>query len=313
MIETEKFHVLDSRDGHKKLTIRSDYIDECMEYYNEHKEIDGVYICPMLGYKLKDISFLQEHKYIKGISILDGEKLDLSGIENLKDLEYISISDNTQPIDYSVFPKLEQIRSTWHPKVIISEKCSKLKHLYFRHYKPKSKNLTELPNLPNLEFLGIIQSPIESTEGIGKFTRLKRIDMSYLPKLTTLCDMENLPIEMAEVQNCKQLQNLDYFRVAKKLKKLICDKCGAVQSITFIRELKNLDHFAFLNMDVLDGDMSPCLSVRYTVFTNKKHFTHTDKEIDKLKGCTVKKQLGKHRKHIVIKGADGSITVQFLE
>jgi len=208
MIETEKFHVVDIGDGHKVLTIRSDNIDEYMGYYKEHKAIDGVSISWMSGYRLPDISFLQQHKYIKGI-IVDSNKIDISGIQSLKELEYISISDNTQPIDYSVFPKLEQIDSDWHPKVIISEKCSKLKHLCFWHYKPKSKNLTELPNLPNLEFLGIIQSPIESTKGIGKFTRLKRIVLSYLPKLATLCDMENLPIETAEVQNSKQLQNLD--------------------------------------------------------------------------------------------------------
>ena len=195
----------------------------------------------------------------------------------------ISISGNTQPIDYSVFPKLKQIRSDWHPKVIISEKCSKLKDLCFWHYKSKSRGLTELPNLPNLEFIGMIQSPIESTKGIGKFAKLKRIDLSYLSKLTTLCDMESLPIEVAEVQNCRKLRNLDYFSVVKTLKILKCFKCGAVQSIRFIRELKSLEHFAFLDMDVLDGDMSPCLSVHYTTFTNKKYFTHTQKQIDELK------------------------------
>jgi hypothetical protein len=43
-------------------------------------------------------------------------------------------------------------------------------------------------------------------------------------------------------------------------------------------------------MDVLDGDMSPCLSVRYTIFTDKKYFTHTWKQIDKLKGCPDQKR-----------------------
>ena len=284
MKEIERFHVVDIGNGHKVLTIRSDYIDKCMEYYNQHEDIDGIYISRILGYKLPDITFFQQHKYIKGISISDSNKIDLSGIENLKELEYIFISDNTQPIDYSVFPKLEQIGSTWHPKVIISEKCRKLKYLCLWHYKPKSKDLTELPNLPNLEFLGIIQSPIESTKGIENFKKLKQIDLAYQPKLTTLYGIENLPIEIAEVQNCKHLRNLDHFRTVKTLRKLICFKCGAVQSINFIRDLKSLNHFAFLDMDVLDGDMSPCLSVRYMAFTNKKHFTHTSKQLNSLKG-----------------------------
>lgn len=305
MTKLEKFRVTEWDQEHKLLTIQSDYIYECMKYYKEHKDIDGVYLCPGLGYELKDITFLQQHKYIKGIVIPEGEKIDISGIENLKELEYISISGNIQPIDYSVFPKLEQIRGDWHPKVIISEKCSKLKHLYFRHYKPRSKDLTELPSLTNLEFLGIIQSPIESTKGVGKFKKLKRINLAYLPKLTTLCDMENLPIEVAEVQNCKQLRNLEHFGVAKTLKKLICDKCGAIKSIKFIRKLKGLDHFAFLDMDVLDGDMSPCLSVSYTVFTNKKHFSHTVRQIDELKGCPDQKK--RHKVQIIIHGEDGEI------
>jgi protein phosphatase 1 regulatory subunit 7 len=282
MIELEKFHVVDSLDGHKTITIRSDFIDECMEYYNHHEDIDGVYICPILGYKLQDISFLQQHKYVKGVNISDADRIDLSGIENLKELEYISLSYSTQPIDYSVFPKLKQIRSTWHPKVILSESIN-LKHLCFRHYKPQSKNLTELPNLPNLEFLGMVQSPIESTEGIGKFTKLTKINFAYLPKMTKLCDMESLPIETAEFQNCKKIQNLEYIGTVKTLKRLICDKCGRFQSIRFIEDLKRLEHFAFLDIDVLDGDMSPCVSVPYTAFTDKKKFSHTMKQIGRLR------------------------------
>lgn len=289
MIETEKFHVVDIGKGHKVLTVRSDNVDEYMEYYKDHKDIDGVSVSWISGYRLPNIDFLQQHKYIKGI-ILDSNKIDLSGIENLKQLEYISITDNAQPIDYSVFPKLEQIQSDWHPKVVLPE-SNKLKHLCLWHYKPKSKDLTELPNLPNLEFLGMVQSPIESTEGIGRSKKLKKINLAYLPKLTTLCDMENLPIEVAELQKCKKIQNLDYFRKTKTLKRLICSDCGAFKSIGFVKELKNVENFTFLGTDVLDGDMNPCLSVHHTAFTNKKHFTHTMEQINKLKGAPVQKRL----------------------
>jgi len=290
MIIRDKFHVIGSSSGHKIITIRSDYIDECMKYYNQHKDIDGVYICRGLGYELPNIAFLDKHRYIKGISISDGNKIDLSGIENLKELEYISISDNTQPIDYSVFPKLEQIRSIWHPKVILPE-GSKLKHLCLWHYKPESKSLIELSDLPNLEFMGMIQSSIKSTEGIGRFKRLKKIELAYLPNLETLCDMKNLDIEIADIHNCKKIQNLDYIGTVKSLKRLICDKCGSFTSIKLVGKLKSLEHFSFLDIDVLDGDMTPCLSIPCTAFTNKKYFTHTMEQINKLKGAPVQKRL----------------------
>jgi protein phosphatase 1 regulatory subunit 7 len=283
MLDRERFHVIDWGKEHKLLTIESERIDECMRYYEDDESLDGVYLCRGLGYKLDDISFLENHKSIRGLVIPDGTHIDISGIECLTGLRYISISGNRQPIDYSVFPELEEARGSWHHKVVLSDKCRKLRHLCLWHYRPAGHDLTNLPYVPNLEFLGLIQSPIESTIGIGRFMKLKQLELCQLPRLTTLCDMESLPIEIAEVQNCKRLQNLDYFGSVKTLRRLICSHCGAIPSLDFIRGLGRLEHFTFLDVDVSDGDMTPCLRVPYTAFTDKRHFSHTMQQMNGLK------------------------------
>ena len=286
---TESNYRITEWQGKKTVWVDSDRIEECMNFcYSEG--IDEICLSRLYGYNLDNIDFLRDYPDIKGLAIQDGSNVDIDGIRSLRKLRAVSISDNKQSLDYSIFPELEEIRGDWHPKMKITEKCRKLKHLYLWKFNPKSKDLTGLPCLESLEYLGIVQSPIVSTEGVGKYDKLRELELSYLSKLTTLCDMEQLKLELLDILTCRKLQNHEYAKVIKTLTILRMNDCGEIPSIAFIKDLPNLRDFRFVRTDVIDGDISPCLKLESAGFTSKRHFSHTQEQMN----ATLKEKRTKH-------------------
>ena len=266
---------------YKTSWIESDRIQDCMDYYLA-ENLDGIGLSNIHGYKLKDIRFLKNFPFLKGLVITEPNVIDITGIEDLRHLKYVSISGNKQPVDYSVFPELEQIRNDWHPKMKITEDCKKLNHLYLGKYKSKTKDISQLPFLESLEFLGIVQSTMASTKGVGKYDKLRCLEFHYLTKLETLCDMDALQLKSLTFGNCKKIQNHEYVKCMKTLEVLRLNDCGEMSSIGFINEMSQLKDFRFVGTNVVDGDISPCLKLEGVGFTSKKHFSQTLEQMRKL-------------------------------
>jgi hypothetical protein len=67
------------------------------------------------------------------------------------------------------------------------------------------------------------------------------------------------------------------------LEKLGFDNCGDIESIKPISSLKRLSRFEFWeSTNILDEDMTPCLNLNEVAFKNRRHYTHTNEEIDKI-------------------------------
>lgn len=262
------------------ICIESDRIEECMDYCME-KDVDGIYLSQIYGYRLSDIQFLKDYLQIKGLVISDNCSVDISGIEELKNLKFISFAKTKQSLDCSVFPDLEEIRNEWHPKLKITENCRKLKHLYLQKYNPKCKDISELPYLESIEYLGIAQSTITSTNGIGKYDKLNDLELYYMTKLEKLCDMESLKLERLSICNSKKIRNHEYVTILKSLQELKYNDCGEMPSISFIKDMPSLKDFRFVGTNVLDGDMIPCLGLEGCAFTSKRHFSHTYEQMCK--------------------------------
>ena len=96
MKNREEFEVEEWK-GRKSMSIDSERIDSCMEYYFA-EGIDEICLSRFHGYKLKDIKFLENYPSVKGLAINDMIDIDISGIEKLSELRYFCISDNKQPI-----------------------------------------------------------------------------------------------------------------------------------------------------------------------------------------------------------------------
>ncbi|MES2269239.1 MAG: hypothetical protein V4520_20920 [Bacteroidota bacterium] len=281
IIEIEGFKVYLNLDGTKSIIVNSDRIEECMRIYIEN-HLDGVAITTSHNYKLQNIDFLAGYPTVKRLSISDGIE-DISVIHGLHDLEFLIISGKSREIDFSCFSSLTELIADWSSYFLNMDKCKSLKRLSFYQYNPKTKDCSSISNVPWIEKLEIIQSPINTLNGLEYFNQLKELKFSYCSKLEILCCIEKSKETLVSLlfDHCKSIKNLEYVTQLHNLNTLAYND-GVLPSINFIKKMTALKSFRFIGTDVIDGDMTPCIGVRYASFSNKKHFSHTMEEIKRL-------------------------------
>jgi len=272
-----KFYI--DNDENKTLIIESSRLEECLDYLKAEK-IESISINRFHGYKIDNLDFLKKCAFIKKISISD-KISDFSGIYNLKDLNRLLVSDNKHAIDFSNFNNINEISIDWHSNHKNLTKCLKLEKLSIWHYKPKKKNIHELPNIENLKELAITQSTIKTLDGIEKYKNLESLKVHYSSKLETISCIQNLSETLKTLwfEVSKKIKDKEQVVLLNNLNLLAYINCGEIPSIDFINKLKNLKDFRFVDTNVLDGDISPCLNLDYAGFLKKKHYSHTPEEI----------------------------------
>ncbi|MCJ7983162.1 leucine-rich repeat domain-containing protein [Priestia sp. OVL9] len=261
--------------------INDKYLDECIEYINKHR-VKSLNITHEY-YKREDIDFLFQCNHIEYLSI-DGEYLkDISGIYSLKNLKGLGTASINLDIDLARLNTLESLTLSWNKKFKNINKLSNLKGLYIWNYNPKNKNLEEFKELKNLESLLLAQCRIESVQGIQHLNKLSSLEIAYLRSLKSLKGLGNLDVSLKflKIEACKNIQDISDISLLTNLEKLSLTKCGKLTFINFIRNLKKLTGFSFLGTNVLDGDISPCTRLKQVYFTNKKHYSHKEKDFIK--------------------------------
>lgn len=264
---------------YKIIMIESGRIDECMAFYVKNR-LDGVGMSPHHGYDARDLSFLEEYPFVQGVALGYGEKIDVSSIRVLKGLRLLVLGNNTQPLDLSAFPDLEDINIDWHRKVTLPRESAPMKRLELRNYKPRGKDLRELPEYANLEEFELIRSPIQSLAGLERFKKLKRLSLYYLSKLEGLAALQSGSLEYLHCDVCKKICDHEHVTCLKKLRVLHFANCGTIPSLAFLRRMPKLEEFSFVDTDIEDGDLTPCLDLKRVGFLRKKHYSHTPEEVD---------------------------------
>ncbi len=266
-------------NGRRLIIINSDDISKCMEVYKKYN-MDGVAITVYHDYKLQNVDFLKDYPEIKHISISDNIT-DISGMNGLATLRSAIISGKNRRIDFSFFPQLEEFNADWSPYFKNLDKCTKLWYISMHHYTPRSKDLSCISQPPWLRKLKVTQSNIYSFHGIEKFEQLEDVDFAYCPKLEKLCCLEGSANSLKSLlfDHCKAIKNHNYVTKLNSLLTLGMNNCGSLPSIKFIKEMNALESFRFGDTDVIDGDISPCIGLRYVYFSNKRHFSHKLEQI----------------------------------
>jgi hypothetical protein len=238
----------------------------------------GIAIAPLAGFSSEDLSFLARFPWIEHLTILDSEMVDVSAVSVLRNLQYLQISGRTrQRIDLANFPQLRELRVQWWLGLRFGGALASLRVLSLSHYNPSSGDLTSLPEIPQLENLDLVQSRKLVLSGIGRFSRIKKLAVSYLTGLTDispLSDFESGSMEPLEIGDCPKITNHDEVKVIRSLKRLAFNRCGEIPSLGFLDELTALESFSFVGTNILDGDLTPCLRLRFVGFLDKRHYSH---------------------------------------
>jgi protein phosphatase 1 regulatory subunit 7 len=266
----------------QSIFIESDRIEACMEYAQK-EGLTGIAISPLGGFRLPNLSFLKSFPNIEKLTILHSEMIDISSVSTLKHLRYLQIEGKPkQPIDLRDFPVLHEFRADWWPKLQLGDTLPTLEILCLGHYAPRTGALTALTRVPELKDLELAQSSKLTLSGIDRFPSLRRLSVAYFPQLTKLSPLtifRDSDLEVLEFENCKKLTDHDEVKAILSLKRLAFNSCGEIPSLRFLNDLPLLESFSFVGTNIVDGDLTPCLRLKFVGFSDKRHYSHRKADI----------------------------------
>ncbi len=279
----EGLKILTGVNGQESLFINSDRLSDCINYLRSN-DLRFITINSLQGYKAKDIAFLIELKdFLEGLSILETH-YDFGVVNELHKLKYLGIPDNGKDvIDLKNFPDIEMCGVAFSERLQGLESCSNLKSLTVSNYKSKTKDLSALPSLNNLEHLSLIKTDITTLHGIERYSNLKKLEIFSASKLEAIVALQALSnsLEEIQVEQCRKINDYEALGKVKSLKKIILSESGEIKSLAFVKELPRLEFISFWGTNVLDGNIKYCEGINYVGFDNKKHYTHKSEQFKK--------------------------------
>jgi len=277
----EGFVLMGSAPFPRSIVIEPHRIDACMEWALRNHS-GRIAISP-LGYsKLPDLSFLSRFPWVENLTIQNSEMIDISGVSTLGRLRYLQISGATkQPLELVNFPLLRELRVQWWPKLRLGDVLASLRVLSLSNYAPSSGDLTGLPEIPALDDLDLVQSHKLALSGIDRFPKIRRLTVAYFPRLVDLSPLTAFvdhALEILEFGNCPKLASHDQVRAIRSLRRLAFNRCGEIPSLSFLDDLQALESFSFVDTNIVDGDLTPCLRLQFAGFFNKRHYSRRESD-----------------------------------
>jgi protein phosphatase 1 regulatory subunit 7 len=273
---TEPFDVSHAA-GRSTLWLDSARIDACLAYYAA-EAIDELAISPSRGYRAPDLEPLRGRAELRALTIVSPPAYDfdvgpLVGLPNLRSLT----ASFPIHVPLSSWPRLELFRGYW-TKTLRLEEARGLCTLDLSGYKPKSKDLSELPSLPLLVDLALVQANVTSLAGLSaQLPQLERLKLTYMRALGSIAEVARLPaLDTLYCDVCRKLADAPAALSGHpRLRVVALNDCGALPDLQFVRTMPRLDDFRFVNTNVVDGDLTPLIGLANAGFLPKRHYSHT--------------------------------------
>jgi len=188
------------------------------------------------------------------------------------------------------FEKLPKKISSWfnYEEENMDDCTSSLtEYLTLWHYNTREGKLAAAPFPINLRFLDLTWSNIRDFEGLGKFKKLKRLELHYCTKISSDTGLAQVSdtLEHLYINNSKKFTPSSDLMRLKNLRYLRLNSCGNLKDLSFLKELPKLIDFRFVDTNVLDGDLSPIVNhptIESTGYMNKRHYNIKDQKMDEL-------------------------------
>ncbi|MEC0282077.1 hypothetical protein [Terribacillus saccharophilus] len=265
-------------DDDKRYRVYND-IERCIKDINE-KHIKHIAINEVF-YGSGDISFLGKCPLVEDVLIYSEKIVNLDVLYEMPNLNALTISPviPKNGIDLSRL-HLESFRGNWSKRIRGLEHATSIKILHLTQY--KEQDLNKLSSLTSLVELHLTQGTLISLEGIENFADLQELELYGLRKLETLgLSKKNANLVKLDIESCKKIHDSEKIAELGKLENLNLTHLGEIRDVKFVRNLKHLRHFTFLDTIVLDGDLYPCENIRYVQFLNRRHYTHSNDDFSR--------------------------------
>ncbi len=260
----------------KGLVIKGEWHNSYAEFIAAN-EIEALYLNSALGYKGVDFEFLRELRWLKELSIIVGEAMNLSSIEALVGLEELSITCSTKStIDASNLSKLGKVFLYWWPGAQSFLGVESIRSLYLDRFDAKCAE--KLVRLTALHELTIGNSAIKDISFI-KETRLEKFELLNCKKVRDYSPIKNQSsLKWLALRGCDHVEDLDFLPTPSLLEVFLLSDAGRISSLEPIRSQAYLRAFSFDGSTIVkDLDLSPLLSLSMLsmlMFKPRKGYSH---------------------------------------
>lgn len=251
-----------------------------------------------------NVSLICEYDFIETL-IISGydftiEPCNLNQLSVLPHLKKLGLwIDKVFTIDFSLFPKLEELKYYHTKQTENVDTLINLKRLHIYNLKSedlkelksmnlleeltlwdaKNTNLNGLCQLTNIRTLEIVRSrKMIDIRGLCNSNRLKELSLYYCNNITDISVLNRLSrVKILRLRNCKLLQDLTQLVPNNTIKQI---SISSLKDLKFLAGMKKLKFLHF--DDVIDGDISPLLdsSLEFVGMVSKKKYSHTEKEVN---------------------------------
>jgi len=253
---------------------------EAVSHLLRNGQIGGIGLCSHRGYD-GDPAFIRGVATFAGIVITEPTSSDLEAVSKLDQLQFLSLGGpRPAGFDFSRLTRLRDLRMHWHKDDTLPGTHTSLESLYLHGYAPQTKDLRRLPAFSNLRSLELVRAKITELAGIERLSALRELDVSHCKGLQSVADLAGTGIERVHLESCPKIMDIPTLCQCPDIKSIRLSSSGDFESLGFLKASKSLEEFRFVKMKVLDGDMTPLLSLKSVGFTNRRGYSHTNEEIN---------------------------------
>ena len=238
-----------------------------------------------------NISFITKCPTLKYIDVIpmngSGNGFDFSPLYNMPEIKSLCCrtrygirEEFSSQVDYSQIRGLE--------KISISDKGHKnynkietLKTLGISDF--NEADLTQLFVSKVLDTLCMIQCKTKTLNGIQQSEKMQCLYLHYNRSLQDISALKEIKgtLRALRIENCPAIDDFSVLGELENLELLELSGSNELPDLGFLKRMKNLKTF-ILNMNVNDGDLSPCLDLSYACsLKNRKHYNLKNAELPK--------------------------------
>jgi hypothetical protein len=194
--------------------------------------------------------------------------------------------DNHFSVRWQKIPEAARWRGEWKKFLRLppdDPRRKTLRYLFIWHHRNEEGDLGNLGVSARLTYLELLSS---NARTIGALPAgLRRLELHRCIKLESARGLAASCPELRylHVNNSRKFHDLAELLKLKKLEVLCLNSCGDLPNLEFLARFPHLRDFRFVNTNVVDGDLSPLLSLpklEYAGTLDKAHYSHSVAEID---------------------------------
>ncbi|OQW33081.1 MAG: hypothetical protein A4E19_06975 [Nitrospira sp. SG-bin1] len=265
-----------------RMVLRSMWTDELLAPFmeNDVRELELNYA---KGWKVQNLEFLNHLPNLLCLDLGHFTIEDISPIHVLHDLKALQIETYCKTkIDFSQFPKLEEVALEWRKGAESLFECSQLRKVFVNRLKAES--LSVFKKLTSLTSLRVYNSSIKSI-GTIVIPTLTTLEIANARKLASLKGIEGFPnLTRLVIEGCRAIRSIDPLSILKQLEVLTVANDGEIQSFKPLAGLKKLREVHFYeSTNIEDGDLTPLKQVPGLVkvsFQERKHYNLKRKDFE---------------------------------